>query len=172
MPSLAVPRAHIDHVNQCYWLNITPAFEPARPALPARAGIVILGAGIMGSALAYHLAAAGQSVWVLERNVHPAGGATGRNGGLVVGGPSQSYNTAIHKLGSASAREITQLTRESIDAGCAVTGFVSLAAQPDELADLKASAEALRAVGFAAKWLALLVAARPDLAALLHGPAM
>jgi gamma-glutamylputrescine oxidase len=154
-----------DYQNTSYWLRTAPPFSAAPTDLPARAEIVILGAGVMGSSLAYHLAAAGQQALVLERNPHPAGGATGRNGGLVVGGPAQSYNATLHKLGRDSARAITELTRlnrsliaellarESIDAGYAVTGFVSLAAGPDEAAEAQASAMALRADGFAAEWL-------------------
>ena len=151
--------------NSSYWLQTAPAFSAAPGELPEHAEIAILGAGIMGSALAYHLALAGLSPLVIERNPHPAGGATGRNGGLHVGGPAQSYHSTVLKLGRAAAREIGELTRlnrqlietvlarEAIDAGYAVTGFVSLAAGADETAELQASAEALRADGFAAEWL-------------------
>jgi gamma-glutamylputrescine oxidase len=148
-----------------YWLNTAPPFQPPDPHLPAGCGLAILGAGIMGSALAYYLAAAGQPPLVIERNDHPAGGATGRNGGLVVAGPAASYHAAIDQLGRDAAHEITQLTHhnrrllealftnEHIDAGYAVTGFISLAASADEAAELQASAEALRADGFAGEWL-------------------
>jgi gamma-glutamylputrescine oxidase len=152
-------------MNNSYWLNTAPLFEARAQRLPAGSGIVILGAGIMGSALAYYLAVAGRRPLVLERNLHPAGGATGRNGGLVIGGPAQSYRATARRLGRESAREITQLTHlnrslieallanESIDAADAVTGFVSLASDVNEAAELQASANALRADGFAAQWL-------------------
>jgi len=55
-------------VNLSYWLDTAPPFTAAAAPLPAQAGVVILGAGIMGSALAYHLARAGQPPLVLERN--------------------------------------------------------------------------------------------------------
>src|SRR5579859_386165 len=154
---------------QSYWLNTAPAFEHPSQELPAQADIVILGAGIMGSALAYYLARAGRAPWVLERNAHPAGGATGRNGGLHIGGPAQSYNATALKLGRERARAIAEATRlnrrlledllrrEAIDAGYAVTGFLSLAASADEAAELQASAAALRqdlaGSGRPAEWL-------------------
>jgi gamma-glutamylputrescine oxidase len=152
-------------MNTSYWLNTAPVFEAPTQALPTHAGLVILGAGIMGSALAYYLARAGQPPLVIERNPHPAGGATGRNGGLLVSGPAQSYRAAIDALGREAAREITQLTMlnrhlvaellatESIDAAYTVTGFVALAADDQEAAELRASAQALQADGFAAEWL-------------------
>ena len=146
-------------MTQSYWLNTAPPFtSPALP-LPAECQLVILGAGIMGSALAYYLALAGQPPLVLERNAHPAGGATGRNGGLVIAGTAQSYRATAARLGQAAAREIAQLTHhnrqllqallsnEGIDAGYAVTGFISLAATLDEAEELQASAAALRADG-------------------------
>lgn len=49
--------------------------------LPARADVVVIGAGIAGTAMAYWLTHAGvQNVVVLDA-AEPARGATGRNGG-------------------------------------------------------------------------------------------
>ena len=152
-------------MNSSYWLNTAPFFESPAQHLPAQCDLAILGAGIMGSALAYYLAAAGLPPLVIERNAQPGGGATGRNGGLVIGGPAQSYQASVASLGRAAAREIVQLTQlnrrllqdlldnESIEAGYAVSGFVALAAGADEAAELQASAGALRADGVAAEWL-------------------
>ncbi len=153
-----------DH-NMSYWLRTAPPVSAASIDLPAQTESVILGAGIMGSALAYYLARAGQRPLVLERNPHPAGGATGRNGGLHVGGPAQSYRRTADQFGRAAARAITELTRlnrqlleellerEAIDAHYTVTGFLALAAEASEIAELRASAAMLRADGFAAEWL-------------------
>ena len=55
----------------------------SRPALPASADVVIIGAGLTGASTAYHLAdaaSAGLRVVVLDRG-DPAGEASGRNGG-------------------------------------------------------------------------------------------
>src|ERR1700674_3648852 len=133
-------------MKSSYWLDTAPLFEPRAQHLPARCDVAILGAGIMGSALAYYLAAAGRPALLIERNPHPAGGPAGRNGGLVIGGPAQSYRATIDKLGRDQARAITQLTQlnrrlledllmnESIEADYAVTGFVALAGDANEAA--------------------------------------
>jgi glycine/D-amino acid oxidase-like deaminating enzyme len=131
-----------DDRNTSFWLQTAPRFSAAPMDLPERAVVLILGVGIMGSSLAYHLAMAGRAPLVLERNPHPAGGATGRNGGLRVGGPAQSYNATALKLGRDAARPITALTRlnqhfivellapEAINARYAVTGLVAVLATP------------------------------------------
>jgi glycine/D-amino acid oxidase-like deaminating enzyme len=132
--------------------------------LPAECNILILGAGIMGCSLAYWLARHGAVPFVLERNSHPAGGATGRNGGLVVGGPGGHYHSAIESLGHEAAREIVHATnlnralleelleREAIDAAYRRTGLLTLGLG-DEAAALKQSARALVEDDFAAEWL-------------------
>ncbi len=151
--------------NISHWLLTAPAFSANPLSLPFHTEIAILGAGIMGSALAYWLARHGKRPLVLERNTHPAGGATGRNGGLLVGGPNQPYQTAIEEFGREAAREIVQATdlnrqlveevlaRESIQADYAQPGFLILAADSDEVRVAQASAQELKADGFQAEWL-------------------
>jgi sarcosine oxidase subunit beta len=53
------------------------------PPLPARAEVVIIGAGIIGLAVAYELAKRGQKDIVVIDRGYLAGGASGRNGGGV-----------------------------------------------------------------------------------------
>src|SRR5258708_6379769 len=151
-------------MQSSYWLDTAPLFEPPAQDLPARCDVAILGAGIMGSALAYYLAAAGRPALVIERNSHPAGGATGRNGGLVIGGPAQSYRASVNKLGREAARAITQLTQlnrrlledllinESIEAGFAVTRRLGLAGGADGSGAARSPAPAPPAGAFAAPW--------------------
>lgn len=155
----------VSYSNVSFWLQTAPLFSAAALDLPPQAEIAILGAGIMGSALAYWLARAGQRPLVLERNAHPAGGATGRNGGLLVSGPSQPYHVAIEKLGRIAAREVMRATllnqqlleevlaRESIEANYARTGFLALGSTSPEVAGLQASVRELGGDGFAAEWL-------------------
>src|SRR5258708_10097595 len=98
-------------MSSSYWLDTAPHFEPRAQPLPARCELAILGAGIMGSALAYYLAAAGRPALVIERNSHPAGGATGRNGGLVIGGPTPTHPARVDKLRRQGGRASTPLTQ-------------------------------------------------------------
>ncbi|GAA1407886.1 hypothetical protein GCM10009600_23440 [Oerskovia paurometabola] len=51
--------------------------------LPARADVVVVGAGILGAAVAHYLAQRGASVLVLEQGAQAGSGATGRSGGMV-----------------------------------------------------------------------------------------
>ena len=59
-----------------------PGLPLTRASLPERAETVIIGGGIMGLALAWHLAGQGQKPLVLERG-YLCAGASGRNGGGV-----------------------------------------------------------------------------------------
>lgn len=59
-----------------------PMLATPKTALPERADVVIVGGGIMGLALAWHLAGTGTKVLVLERG-YLCAGASGRNGGGV-----------------------------------------------------------------------------------------
>lgn len=59
------------------------AASPWSGDLPARADVVVVGAGITGAAAAHHLARRGLSVVVLEQASRPGAGATGRSGGMV-----------------------------------------------------------------------------------------
>lgn len=59
------------------------ADAPIRPDTPARANVIVIGAGIAGLSTAYHLARSGVSeILVLEREALPATHATGRNAAI------------------------------------------------------------------------------------------
>jgi len=151
--------------NLSYWLATAPEWPDTPSALPDRAEVVILGAGIMGAATAYWLARLGQRALVVERNPAPSAGATGRNAGLHVPGAAEGYAETTDRLGRAAARAITQATesnrqlleavlaKEEIQASYAQAGFFALAAAGDEAARAQRSAALLRADGFAAEWL-------------------
>ena len=60
-----------------------PLAPQVQPSLPARiADVVIVGAGVQGASLAFHLARRGASVVIVERTSVGAG-ATGRSSGFV-----------------------------------------------------------------------------------------
>ena len=71
----------------------------AREALPPRAGVIVVGGGIVGSSIAYHLAEEGVSdVIVLERNVLGSG-TTWHAAGLVAGARSSVVLTGLAHYG-------------------------------------------------------------------------
>lgn len=101
------------------WLEqVQPGRLPTLDRLPARVQVAVLGAGVIGTAVAYALARRGARVLVLESRL-PGWGASGRNAGLVLGGP-------------ASLRELRALLdEEGIEAGYAEPGHLALAGSPE-----------------------------------------
>ena len=97
--------------NRSYWQETHDLNVPHVP-LPARTSYVVVGGGIVGSATAYFLAKGGHNVVLIER-VHPAHGATGRNGGFIGVGPAEGYAGAIARLGKARAQQIHELTLQN-----------------------------------------------------------
>ncbi|RLV10343.1 hypothetical protein CTZ27_03795 [Streptomyces griseocarneus] len=149
------------------WLDTGPHWTGGRTPLPARTGIAVLGAGVMGSTLAYWLGRAGQQPLVLERNPSPAMGSSGRNAGRMIQGGNAQHALAVEKFGHAEALAIYRATlvnrdlmrevtaREGLDAARVPTAKLDLADSEDEALELKRTAEALRADGIDAEWLDL-----------------
>ena len=88
-----------------------------------------------------------------------AEGASGRNGGFALRGGAARYDVARETYGEDSARELWQRTESALDrleslAGDAFrrTGSLRLAADPEELVEIRAEYEALRDDGFVAEW--------------------
>jgi glycine/D-amino acid oxidase-like deaminating enzyme len=98
-----------ERVSDPWW---GPAGAITEDALPRTAEIVIVGAGIMGLATAYHLARAGARPLVLEREGIGAG-ATGRNGGFLPVGTAEDYDSTIARLGRPLARQLLGLTLDN-----------------------------------------------------------
>ena len=134
----------------------TPTATP-----PETVDTVIVGAGIIGSYLALRLREQGRDVLVLDAR-HAAGGASGRNGGLLVSGIAHSYVAARRDYGADTARDLWALTVRNREAmiGWATRlqtpvrrcGSIVLACNAEQHAELAESAELLRADGFEAQW--------------------
>jgi glycine/D-amino acid oxidase-like deaminating enzyme len=84
-----------------YWQHTAPTV-PLSTDLPPSVDVVVIGGGLMGTATSYWLAREGVSVALLEREAI-GWGATGRNGGFVVAGPTESYPETIRHLGHETA---------------------------------------------------------------------
>lgn len=74
--------------------------------------VIVVGAGLIGAAIAARLASEGLSVAVLEAR-HLAAGRTDIETGVVLTGMPQHYSHAVSALGRSQAQEIWSLTCES-----------------------------------------------------------
>src|SRR6266567_7025386 len=98
-------------VPDSYWQRTAPAM-PLAATLPRTIDVAVIGGGLLGAATCYWLAKEGVRVALLERDALAAG-ATGRNGGFVVAGPTGSYSKAIADLGYDTAQAVMNVTHES-----------------------------------------------------------
>ncbi len=112
----------------------------------ASASAVIVGGGVIGASVAYHLAARGwRDVVVVDRGERPGLGSTG----AATGGFRAQFATAINVRLSLLARERLARFREEtgVDAGYAPVGYLWLAPSERELAALRAARAVQHAEG-------------------------
>ncbi len=138
-----------------------PPPDPYPGALPDKADVVIVGGGITGLSLAWHLARRRIDAVLLERD-RIGSGASGRNAGFLLAGVASSYAEAVRAYGREKAREVWELTNENHDrmveaaAGQEVghrrLGSAILPASDEERALLVESEQLLNEDGFQARW--------------------
>src|SRR5579884_2744330 len=87
-----------------YWQRTAP-LVPLSTDVPRSVDVAVIGGGLMGTATSYWLARKQISVALLEREAI-GWGATGRNGGFVVAGPTETYTKTITRLGHETASAI------------------------------------------------------------------
>lgn len=95
-------------------------------SLPKRAAVVVIGGGVIGASVAYHLAARGvRDIVVLDRTDRPGLGSTGK----ATGGFRAQYGTAINVRLSLLAREMLSRFEEEtgVDPGYEQAGYLWLA---------------------------------------------
>ena len=102
-----------------------------------RAPVAVIGAGVVGASVAYHLARRGRPVVLLDRSDGPGRGSTGR----ATGGFRAQYATAINVRLSLLAREKLRCfaAETGVDPEYRQAGYLWLAATPAELAALRAA---------------------------------
>ena len=115
------------------------------PAIPSHASIVIVGGGIIGLSLAYHLARLGRDgVLLLERRQLTCG-TTWHAAGLV---RSAAPYPALSAILADSARLYADLEAETGQAtGFRQTGSIYTASNPERWAELQRAAASARALG-------------------------
>src|SRR3990167_4385277 len=102
------------------------------PVLPSRARVVIIGGGVIGCSVAYHLAHMGwKDVVLLERDRLTSGTTWHAAGLIVTFGSTSETSTEMRKYTRALYERLEDET--GLSTGFKPVGFVELATEPDRL---------------------------------------
>ena len=110
------------------------------------AEVVVIGAGVIGASVAYHLAQRGcESVLVLERHREPGGGSTGR----ATGGFRAQFGSGVNvRLSLLSREKLVRFEEElGTDPGYRPCGYLFLTGDEAQLRALRAAQGVQRAAG-------------------------
>ena len=129
--------------------------------LPAKADVLVIGGGIAGTSLMWHLARRRIDCVLVEQH-HIAWGASGRNAGFLLAGVASSYAEAVRTYGREKAREVWEITNENHDrmleavrgqdVGHRRRGTAIVPGDEEERALLIESEQLLSEDGFDARW--------------------
>ncbi|WP_269856890.1 NAD(P)/FAD-dependent oxidoreductase [Streptomyces sp. RPT161] len=124
---------------------MTNGTESAAGSLPPDAPVVVIGAGVIGASVAFHLAEAGvREVLVLDRD-RPAGGSSGKPIGGVRAQFSDPLNIRLGQRSLAAFRDFPQ--RPGVDVGLDEVGYLFLLGDGDEVAAFEDSVATQNALG-------------------------
>ena len=107
--------------------------------------VVIVGAGVIGASVAWHLSRLGVGALLLEREAQPGAGSTGR----ATGGFRAQYGTAINvKLSLLSREKLRRFADVTgVDSGYDLRGYLWLARTEAQLEALRRAQGVQRAAG-------------------------
>jgi hypothetical protein len=105
------------------------------PVLPARAHIVVIGGGVIGSSVAYHLAHLGQDVVLLERDRLTSGTTWHAAGLMVTFGSMSETSTEMRKYTRDLYGRLEAETGQAT--GFKPVGFIEVATEPDRLEEYR-----------------------------------
>ena len=121
--------------------------------------VLIIGAGLVGTAAAYFAKQAGYDDVVITEKQDVAMGASGRNAGFMITGLDTYYHRAVEEYGHNVALEMWHLSKETINFWTMIaeqanvplqkTGSLLLAESEKEAKDLELAADALSKAGMA-----------------------
>src|SRR5437764_14597998 len=128
-----------------------------RPTAEPAPDVVIVGGGVIGCAIAYHLSLAGVGVLLLERE-HLAAGASGVAAGMLAPQAEAAHDDAFFALalcGRAAHPPLatTLLDDVGLDVECRMTGILRVARDEAERAELQRRLRWQSARGLQAEWL-------------------
>lgn len=137
------------------WAATADRPEPSLPVLvgPVTAEVAVVGMGAAGLTATRLLAEAGADVVAVDA-AGPGAGASGRNGGFLLGGLAEAHHDVAARLGRARAARLYGLTLDALDAAVEAhpdavrrVGSVRVARSPAEAADCRAQLTAMRTDG-------------------------
>lgn len=129
--------------------NVVPLIVRPDVQLPARANVVIVGGGIMGSSIAFHLAQAGvTNIVLIERDTLGSGSSAKPLGG-VRATFSDPGNIALGQRSLETYERFAETFKTDI--GLRQVGYLFLCRTDDELAAVEASEQVQRSLGCSAR---------------------
>ncbi len=108
----------------------------SQPVLPSRARVVVIGGGIIGTSVAYHLAKMGwKDVVLLERDRLTAGTTWHAAGLIVTFGSTSETSTEMRKY----TRRLWETLEDEtgLSTGFKAVGFIEIATEPDRLEEYR-----------------------------------
>lgn len=156
MPAQGSPLGRTAHQGQDEFQTRVPSGAPAR--VPARAGVVVVGGGIVGLSLAYELVRRRVNVLVLEAR-HVGAGAGGVAAGMLAPGSEADHGTpALFQLAKESQRLYPEWVRgveaaSGLACGFREEGTLFVALSHDDEAEIARLARFQDDFGLAGEWL-------------------